>query len=122
MTEKSSSQVHNDGANSQTRASQSAASQNQAPQMADPFAAWKSMTREGMDRFEAMLAETDRMEAESLERTKLAIAESSRLAMESMVWATRLSAEWRKLVLGGLSRSAAGAGPAAFSGRSATAG
>lgn len=87
-----------------TRAQDEAAT----PKAHDPFAAWKSITRENVERMEAMFGEADRIEAESLQRTKQAMDESARLVLESMAWATRASAEWRKLMLGGMRRTAEG--------------
>lgn len=93
MTEKNVSQVHNETTTT-------------VAAMTDPTGFWRAMAQENVERMEAFFAESERLEAESLERSRRAIEESTRLAHESLAWATRMSAEWRRMVLSGARRAA----------------
>ena len=81
MTEKTTSQTHNDP--------------------------WSKAAHQHTARMFAFMAELERVEADHLERTRTAVDEMARLTKESLDYSTRLTTEWRKMTMDAAQRSIA---------------
>jgi hypothetical protein len=60
---------------------------------------WTRATQEQLARMDKMAEQVQSMQGQAVDRTKEAIDETARLMKESLVYATALSAEWRKVTL-----------------------
>ena len=76
----------------------------------EAFETWQKLADDSYARTAAFFAQMDEVEAKNIQRTEHAIAEIAKLTKETLAYGAQLGAEWRKLSLETMQRTAAAFG------------
>ncbi len=75
-------------------------------QMQQPTEVWTKAWKDGAARFDAFVKEAEKAEQQAFERSNEAVEESARLTKESFAYAQKLNAEWRRITLESMKKTA----------------
>ncbi len=68
--------------------------------------AWKNLVDDQVAAADLAFGEAARLQAQGMERAQIAIVEMAKLSQDTVVFWSRLSAEWRRLSLDAIRRTA----------------